>query len=146
MIPTANEPLSSEVSDKLKHLCNQGYLFFDKGDTKAALRLFYQAWTILPKPQNQWLEAAWVLTALGDVYFAKGDYEYGREALLSALHCSKAMGDPVIHLRLGQCLLELGQHSAAQLQFKQVLKNGGEALFKKENNKYFELLESATLK
>jgi tetratricopeptide (TPR) repeat protein len=136
--------LPPDTCEKVKQLCQKGYQDFDTGDTAAALRQFYSAWTLLPKPQNQWQEAGWVLTALGDAYFAKGSFDLGREALLSALHCPKAMGNPTIHLRLGQCLWELNEHDKALSQFNLVIKNGGEALFKKENKKYFEQLANTT--
>ena len=139
----SEQTLQADISNKIKQLCKQGYEIFDRGDAKAALRCFYSAWTLLPKPQTLWQEAGWVLTALGDVYFAKGDYEQGREALLSALHCPHALGNPIIHLRLGQCLYELRNETEALDQFRLVVKNGGEALFQKENKKYLQLLESA---
>ena len=128
--------LEQTIANKTLGLCQQGYIKFDKGDIKSALRLFYSAWTLLPKPQTQWQESGWVLTALGDAYFAKGDFKNGKEALLSALHCPHATGNPIIHLRLGQCLYELGESQAAWQQFQQTLENSGEDLFSKEDPKY----------
>jgi tetratricopeptide (TPR) repeat protein len=128
--------LDSSIAEKTRRLCQQGYQLFDKGDIKAALRCFYSAWTLLPKPQTQWEEAGWVLTALGDAYFANSDFDNGREALMSALHCPKALGNPIIHLRLGQCLFELGQQEQAALHFHLVRDHGGKDLFIKEAAKY----------
>ncbi|ARN76510.1 hypothetical protein BST96_19585 [Oceanicoccus sagamiensis] len=125
------------MADKTRELCQQGYTLFDSGDIKGAIRSFYSAWTLIPKPQTQWQEAGWVLTALGDAYFTKGDYDNGREALMSALHCPKAMGNPIIHLRLGQCFFELGQTEKAAQQFDLVRNHGGEDLIAKQDPKYF---------
>ena len=140
---STTSPLDRDIAAKTRQLCQQGYQLFDNGDIKTALRRFYSAWTLLPKPQTQWEEAGWVLTALGDAYFAKGDFKNGKEALLSALHCPKARGNPVIHLRLGQCLFELAEQDAARRQFELVLQNGGETLFHKEDAKYRQSLSPA---
>ncbi|HEB28036.1 MAG TPA: tetratricopeptide repeat protein [Porticoccus sp.] len=128
--------LDKAIAEKARDLCQQGYQLFDQGDVKTALRRFYSAWTLIPKPQTQWQEAGWILTALGDAYFTKGDFDNGREALMSALHCPKALGNPVIHLRLGQCLFELDQPEQAAHQFNLVRDHGGTELFAKEDPKY----------
>ena len=139
---TAAPSLDRKIAGQARKLCQQGYELFDQGDIKAAIRRFYQAWALLPKPQTQWQEAGWVLTALGDAYFAKGDYSSGREALSSALHCPNALGNPTIHLRLGQCLYELGETGSAYQQFLRVREQGGAELFEKEDDKYMALLWS----
>lgn len=130
------DTLSPDIAQQVRDYCQQGYQHYDEGDVSGAIRLFYSAWTRLPKPQTQWEQAGWVLTALGDAYFAKADYENGRHALLSALHCPKAEGNPFIHLRLGQCLFELGETEAAREQFQRVRDNAGEPLFRQEDPKY----------
>ncbi len=132
--------LDVTIATKAREICQQGYLLFDDGDIKSALRQFYSAWTLLPKPQTQWEEAGWILAALGDAYFTKGYFESGREALSSALHCPKASGNPFIHLRLGQCLFELGELNDAQTHFQRVGEGGGAELFAKEPLKYQNLL------
>jgi tetratricopeptide (TPR) repeat protein len=135
--------LTASTNLKLRQLCQQGYQQLDAGNSKQAIRLFYCAWTLLPKPQTQWQEAGWVLTALGDAYFKKADYKNGEQALLSALHCPKALGNPIIHLRLGQCLYEMGDLPKALEQFQQVVQYGGTALFSTEENKYLQHLKTA---
>ena len=138
------QPLPAEVTDKIRDLCQQGYQSFDSEDHKTAIRHFFSAWTLLPKPQTQWQEAGWVLTALGDAYFAKSDFQNGEQALLSALHCPDAKGNPIIHLRLGQCLYELGNTEAARLQFQHAIDSGGKALFEREDEKYIRAMEAST--
>ena len=128
--------LDKTLSQQIRQLCQQGYERYDQGDYKAALRAFYRAWTQLPKPQTDYLEAGWVLAALGDTYFIKGDYPLGEEALRSALHCPDTNGNPFVHLRLGQCLYELDQQTQAKQQFCLALHHGGESLLSKTEQKY----------
>lgn len=139
----AETRLEPELTEQIRDLCQQGYLLYDQQDYNSAIRRFFSAWTLLPKPQSQWREAGWILTALGDAYFAKGNYESGREALTSALHCPDTQHNPIIHLRLGQCLYELKDLSGAAHHFSVVLSQGGEELFGKENPKYLALLANS---
>lgn len=132
--------LHPKIEINVLKLCKQGYTMYDNGEIKSALRKFYSAWTLLPKPQTQWQEAAWVLTALGDAYFTKGDYKNGQQALLSALHCPAGSGNPVIHFRLGQCLFELGNLDDARIQFNKAIDHGGKKLLEQANQDYWALV------
>ncbi len=146
--PNSDDPnitpqtLKPSIAEKVLQLCKHGYVFYDQGDIKSALRQFYMAWNLLPKPQTDWQESGWVLTALGDSYFAKGDYKNGKQALISALHCPLANGNPIIHLRLGQCHFELQELSAAKQQFREVIAHGSLDLLNKEDPKYLDLMNS----
>jgi len=107
------------------------------------LRTFYQAWLVLPKPQTQWREAGWVLTAIGDSYFRLGQYTHACESLRSALICPEAKRSAFIRLRLGQSLYELGDKTEAELLLNQAFELGGERAFSGEPIKYRRLLSAA---
>ncbi len=141
-ITTDRPALDQAIRKKVLDFCEQGYILFDDRDYKAAIRQFYMAWNELPKPQTNWEESGWVLTALGDAYVAKGDFTQAQNALTSALHCPKAKGNPTIHLRLGQCLYELGDVSGATEQFIQVLEYGGQDMLMREEEKYRVVVEN----
>ena len=136
------EPMNQTLQDKLREHCESGYRYYDQGDYKTAIRRFYTAWTLIPKPQTQWQEAGWVLTALGDAYFRKQDFKNSLEALSSALHCPGCSGNPFVHLRLGQTYFELDQKELAIDQFQHVLDHQGRPLFEHEDNKYLNSLLS----
>ena len=128
--------LNEGLIRKIRHICSEGYGLYDKGHYKEALREFYKAWTLIPKPQTDNEEAGWVLTAIGDCYFRNEQWEQGRESLNSALHCPHMKGNPFIHLRLGQCLYELNDKEAACDHLQQAYLNGGRKLFQNEAPKY----------
>ncbi|GAB1265187.1 hypothetical protein NBRC116493_14270 [Aurantivibrio infirmus] len=133
--------LNPSVQQQIKSLCYRGYGFYDQQKYNRALRAFYQAWLLLPKPQRKWREAGWVLTAIGDAYFKKRQYIQAREALLSALKCPFAKESPVVLLRLGQCYFELNDRPTASYFLQHAHKLGGDHLFAKEDQKYFNILE-----
>lgn len=131
-------PLTNpELTRKIRQCCSAGYKHYDAGDYKAALRLFYQAWLLLPKPQTDLLEAGWVLTAIGDAYFRSGQYQPGREALQSALCCPKMARAPFIHLRLGQCLWELALYDSARTALLRAYEIAHMDIFSAEDRKYY---------
>jgi tetratricopeptide (TPR) repeat protein len=136
MTNTDADPIDDLLIKKVKALCAEGYRHYDNKEYKEALRFFYKAWTALPKPQANYEQGGWVLTAIGDCYFRSGQWEQGRESLSSALHCPNMKGNPFIHLRLGQCLFELGKRDVACEHLEQAYMNSGSKLFQSELPKY----------
>ncbi len=128
--------LDKALSQQVKTLCFEGYQQYDRGEYRTGLRTFYQAWLLIPKPQHHWLEAGWVLTAIGDAYFRTQQFEQGQEALRSALACPQTGKSPFVQLRLGQCLWELGQCTLARELLAKAHKMGGDKLFAKEDAKF----------
>ncbi|WP_157484852.1 tetratricopeptide repeat protein [Gilvimarinus polysaccharolyticus] len=138
-----SEP-SSEISGltrQVRRLCADGYRLYDSAEYRLALRSFYQAWLIIPKPQTQHIEAGWVLTAIGDSYFRLGQYEQGAESLQSALCCPTAEQSPFVQLRLGQCLWQIGRHAEARKCLFHAYQSQGENLFATELECYRKAIE-----
>lgn len=129
--------IDPELTRKIRQHCANGYQHYDAGDYKAALRLFYQAWLLLPKPQTDLKEAGWVLTAIGDAYFRSGQYQPGREALQSALCCPTMDQAAFIHLRLGQCLWELHLSDSARTSLMRAYQLAQMDIFAAEDRKYY---------
>ena len=122
----------SEQGDN--YACSEAY---DK-----ALHEYWQAFDLLPSPPTQWEVATWILTAIGDANFYLKDYEAGRDNLSNCMHCPGAIGNPFIHLRLGQCQFELGNKDRAADEFTRAYALEGEVIFADEDPKYFALLKT----
>ena len=144
MNETIDHPLTKALADKVKSLCQLGYSEYDKNNYKLAIRHFFEAWNLLPKPQSQWIEAGWVLTALGDSYFKAENYNSAIEALKSALHCPNTDTNPFVHMRLGQCLYQQQLLTEAKLYLQDCLNHGGNDLLAKEPSCYLALLNDDT--
>lgn len=65
------------------------------------------------RPQINWEAATWELTAIGDACFLGGFFTSAKEALEYAMTCPDAIGNPFLHLRLGQALYERGETDRA---------------------------------
>jgi tetratricopeptide (TPR) repeat protein len=133
--------LDAKLVTKIRELCYQGYVEYDERDYRRALRTFYQAWLLVPKPQTDWREAGWVLTAIGDAYFRTHQYNQAVEALRSALLCPAAKQSPFIHLRIGQSLFEMGDDEKAHEMLQKAHSLGGGKVFAKEAPKYRRVLD-----
>jgi tetratricopeptide (TPR) repeat protein len=100
--------LTDDAYGRIQALCKKGDVLAKKGEYAAALQQYWAAWDVLPEPQTDWEAATWILAAIGDANFLGGDYVAGRDNLSMAMHCPGAIGNPFLHLRLGQCQYELG--------------------------------------
>ncbi len=128
--------LDAKTQENIKNLCYEGYQSYDRGDYSSALRTFYQAWILLPRPQRDFAESGWVLTAIGDTYFRAGQFEQAIEALNSALACPRAEKSPFIHVRLGQSHYELGDKQRAKEMLEKAVNLGGNNALREEDYKY----------
>lgn len=106
---------------------------------------YREAMALLPKPAAQWEAATWLFTALGDLYFERQDFETACNLFASAVLSAGGLGNPYVHLRLGQCRLELGEEAAAQDELARALMGGGEGLFEGDDPKYLEYIQKHVL-
>lgn len=133
--------LPAQITHKIKNLCALGYQHYDRQNYKAALRIFYQAWLYAPKPQTTWIEAGWILTAIGDTYYRLAQFEQAHEALNSALHCPGVKGNPFVHMRLGQSYYEQNDIPNARLELHRAFQAGGTKIFETEPPYYLDAIK-----
>ncbi len=134
--------LDDGTHEQIKALCAQGDQHAEAGDYTLALKHYRQAWGLLPKPKARWTAATWILGAVGDVSFLSGDFKAGRDALSNAMHCPDAIGNPFLHLRLGQCQFELGNFAKAADELTRAMMSEGEEYLQDEDPKYWEFLKT----
>ena len=99
--------------EQIKEFCQVGDGLLESGDYKAAIGQYNLAWELIPEPKNNWEAATWELTAIGDACFLGGFFTSAKEALEYAMTCPDAIGNPFLHLRLGQALYERGDTDRA---------------------------------
>ncbi len=97
---------------------------------------------MLPEPRTNWQAAIWILGAIGDANYLGSDFAAGRDNLSLAMHCPDAIGNPFLHLRLGQCQYELGNMDRAADELARAYMGGGTELFDDDDPKYFTFLTS----
>jgi len=134
--------LDDATYDQITDLSEAGNERADAGDLDGALALFRQAWDLVPEPKQDWEAATWILAAIGDVSFLKGDFTKTRDALQFAMHCPDAIGNPFLHLRLGQAQLELGDEDRAADELMRAFMGAGHEIFDNDDPKYLDFLRT----
>lgn len=128
--------LDSTLHARISRFCELGDNFAEHNNHSQALDLYQYAWNLLPEPKTQWQAATWILVAMGDSHFLRGNHKVARTKLEEALHCPAGSSNPFIHLRLGQVLFELGEQKDAAAMLKEAYQLGGADIFTGEDDKY----------
>jgi hypothetical protein len=134
--------LPQAVSEQIDVLCARGDGLAEQRHYPDALAAYWAAWDLLSEPKTEWEAATWILAAVGDANFLGGDFVAGRDNLASAMHCPGAIGNPFLHLRLGQCQLELGELDRAADNLARAYLPEGKRLFENDDPKYLEFIKS----
>jgi len=106
--------LNDEIHEQIKALCAVGDKHAEDRDYVAALVAYWQAFDLVPEPQTEYEATTWIMAAIGDANFLAGEFQAGVDNLSSAMHCPGAIGNPFLHLRLGQCQWEVGNLERAE--------------------------------
>jgi tetratricopeptide (TPR) repeat protein len=132
--------MPTELDDKtyaeITRLTDQGQALFDEGKLDEARQVFMQAWALVPEPQSEWEATTWLAAAIGDIDFLKGRYADARQTLQFAMICPGGLGNPFLHLRLGQAQFELGELDRAADELMRAYMGAGDEIFAAEDPKY----------
>lgn len=128
--------LDPKIFAEINRLSEEGQALFDDGKIIEARRVFMQAWILLPEPQSEWEATTWLAAAIGDVDFMQGNYASAQQTLEFAMRCPGGIGNPFLHLRLGQSLFELGEHDRAADELIRAYMGAGEDIFLDQDPKY----------
>jgi hypothetical protein len=133
--------LPDKIHKEIKRKCKSGDALAEQERYGDALAEYWAAWDLLPEPQTQWEAATWILAATGDANFLSGDFTAGRDNLSMAMHCPGAIGNPFLHLRLGQCQFELGNLERAADELARAFLMEGKVLFEDDDPKYLDFIK-----
>jgi tetratricopeptide (TPR) repeat protein len=136
--------LDDSTHKRIQALCAEGDALAEKAHYPDALKKYWAAWGLLPEPQTDWEAATWILAAVGDANFLGGDFVAGRDNLSLAMHYPDAIGNPFLHLRLGQCQFELGNLDRAADELARAYMGAGAEIFEGAD-KYFAFLKTRLL-
>ena len=134
--------IDNKKYEKIKKLSEKGELYAEKGEYKKALEKYWKAYDLIPNPKTEWEASLWLLTAIGDSNFLNENFKSGVENFTSAMNCPNGIGNPFLHLRLGQCQYEMGNLKKAAEELTRAYAIEGKDIFDGENSKYFEFLKT----
>ena len=134
--------IEDKIHEEIKSLSQSGDALAEAEDYTQALVQYWNAFDLIPEPKNEWEATTWVLAAIGDANFLSKDYQAGIDNLSNAMYCPNAIGNPFLHLRLGQCLFEMEFLDQAADELIRAYALEGEELFSEDDPKYLDFLRT----
>jgi tetratricopeptide (TPR) repeat protein len=131
-----------KIHRRIKKLSKSGDHLVERGKYKQGIEKYIAALELVPQPMEEWEASTWLLTAIGDAHFLSGNYSLAIKALTDAMCCPNALGNPFIHLRLGQSYLEVGDQFQAADELIRAYMGDGKDIFENQDPKYFNFLKS----
>ena len=71
-----------------------------------------------------------------------GNFEKMMKCFINAVQCPSGLGNPFIHLRMGQSYYELGKMEKASDELARAYMGAGMEIFMEDDRKYLEFLET----
>lgn len=136
----AEEELPNALYQQITALCKRGDDLLRSGDQRGSYESYSQAWELIPEPKIDWEASTWVLSALGEIMFRRGHYEDAKNLFLRAVQCPGGLGNPYIHLRIGQSQFETGNRTGAKENLTRAFMGAGLDIFGQEDQKYLAFL------
>lgn len=95
---------------------------------------------MIPDPKEDWEASTWIFTAIGEAFFFKAKYVDALQNLQAAVVSPGGLGNPLVHLRLGEVYYELNNLEKAGDELTRAYLGGGREIFELEDPKYVEFL------
>ena len=141
---SAAKELDPATHEVIKAHSAKGDEYADAENYEAAIAEYNKAWLIVPEPKTEWNASTWLLAAIGDAAFKGGYNTSAKEALQYAMHCPSGIGNPFLHLRLGQVLYDSGDEQGAADELMRAYMAEGEEIFASEDARYLDFLKRWT--
>lgn len=136
------EDLPSSIAEQIDSLSKEGNALANSRHFKEAYSKYQEAYQLIPKPQLDYSAATWLLASMGDVCFLGNQIQVAHELLSHAVMSVGGLGNPFIHLRLGQCAFELGNLDSAANELCRAYMGAGKDIFEEDDEKYFAFLRT----
>jgi len=134
--------ISEHAYVQIRELCAEGDVLVEMEEFADAFKNYMAALELVPEPRESHEATTWILAALGDLYFLTGSYGQAAQAFADAMHCPGAIGNPFLHLRLGQVHFELGDEARAADELARAYMGAGRQIFEEDDAKYFDFLKT----
>lgn len=122
-----------DISKKAKHLTL-------KGKFKTSIEEYKKGVALLGEPVMESKYAVMLFSGIGEAYFLQKKWEEALEYYGYAVKSKGGLGEPLIHLRLGQLRYELGDMEKAKDELIRAYMGAGDIIFEAEYPKYFNLI------
>ncbi len=126
----------------IRGFCAEGDELLGAGDHAAAINKYRAAWELVPSDKVNWEASTWILSSVGEAYFQIQDFPTALNRYERAVQCPGGLGNPYIHLRLGQLYYETGNHDASADELTRAYMGAGSSIFEDDDPKYLDFLKT----
>jgi len=137
--------LGDQVHREIKRHCARGDVLAEERRFEDAIAAYNEAWRLIPEPKSDWHASTWVLAAIADSAYLGGYLTTARESLEHGMRCPGALGNPFMHLRLGQVLFDQNHTDRAADELMRAYMGAGADIFSTEDPKYLAFLGTRAL-
>jgi hypothetical protein len=134
--PAEGRELPDDLRQVVAQLLSEADELFAKEQWFEAAELYCAAMVMIPEPLTDWKASAGVLTSAGDAFFRAGMPKLTVETLSDAVRCPGGLGNPFIHLRLGQAQLLMGDQARGVDNLARAYLQEGVKIFADEDPRY----------
>ncbi|WP_019498219.1 tetratricopeptide repeat protein [Pseudanabaena sp. PCC 6802] len=131
-----NELLSQKIVD----FTQKAKALMLNGNYQASINKYKEALDLLGEKAMNSKYAVMLFSGIGEIYFLQKKWEDALEYYGYAVNSDGGLGEPLIHLRLGQLRFELGHIEKAKDELLRAYMGGGDLMFKGEDPKYFQII------
>jgi tetratricopeptide (TPR) repeat protein len=136
------QELPSKVHKEIKRLSKRGDDFTKARKYPEAIEQYEQALALLPDDKRQWEAATWLNASIGDTYFRLQDLDKSFDHFIEAVQCAGGLGNPFVHLRLGQLYFENEYFDKAADELTRAYMGAGPEILDGEDPKYLKFLKT----
>ncbi|MCG8073237.1 MAG: hypothetical protein N0C86_14785 [Candidatus Thiodiazotropha taylori] len=134
--------LDSQIHERIKVLCKEGDDLADMKLFEEARSKYIEALKLLPDNPDKWETSTWIYVAVGDTHFQTANFKKMMKCFINAVQCPGGLGNPFIHLRLGQAYFELQEMDKAADELARAYMGAGMDIFMEDDPKYLSFLET----
>jgi tetratricopeptide (TPR) repeat protein len=134
--------IPDSIHAEIKELCAEGDVLLEMREFSQAYENYIAALELVPEPKEEFSATTWIMAAIGDLYFQSKDFSQAVKVLSDSMHCAGALGNPFIHLRLGQAQFELNNQERAADELCRANMGAGKEIFAEEDPRYFSFLKT----
>lgn len=137
-----SKQLEDSVHEQIKVLSAHGDTLVKQEKFEEAKAKYIAALKLLPTHPTEWEAATWLYAAIGDVHFKQRNFEKVLRCFVNAVQCPGGLGNPFVHLRLGQASYEQGDLEKAADELTRAYMGAGIDIFMDDDPKYLAFLET----
>jgi tetratricopeptide (TPR) repeat protein len=134
-------PAMSNWETEVEELVSKAGALDRSNRRQQAIQTYEQAYQLIPEPRELSELAMVALCNIGELHYLEGEWQLAFEDFCEAVKCKEGLGNPQIHMRLGQLRHRRGEIERATDEFMRAYMAAGDLVFEGEDPRYFQLIE-----